>query len=114
MDVYDRRHHQIIEWLRLEWPYQRSKFSEQSEQDRTSTVAPGQPLDDDAWKQAIDNYYLQGMLIGVDEVRGRQRVAKALATLVAELVFVTEQYGDLPEPGHSSSEDTRKWLGMPK
>lgn len=108
---YDAYHSRVLEWLRLEWPYQTSKFTEESELERTATLKSGTPLKDDAWKQAIDNYYLQAMLIGVDNSKGRQRLAKALATMVAELTFVLAEFGDLPEPGHSSTDDlVEPWL----
>lgn len=73
-------------------------------------IALGQLPPTDLWKEAIDNYYHQGVTVyTLDETRGRQRLAKALATMVAELTFVMDGFGDLPEPGHSSTEDLVEW-----
>lgn len=105
-DAVDQRHYQLIEWLRLEWPYQQSKFKSMGEDEpaRTPEVGLGHAA----------NYRTQALLMGLDSERGRQRLAKAIATEIAVLTYACKDFGDLPEPGHSSSEDTRKWIGMPK
>lgn len=104
----DKRHEELLEWLRLEWPYQRSKFALEQEESNTSALTDMTRMD--AWKGAIDNYYHQAMLLGVQNTKGRQRLAKACATLLAEVVFVTAMLGDLPEPGHSSTDDLVEWI----
>ena len=91
-------HQRLLEWLRLEWPYQQEKFLSmgQAEPARTPEVGLGHAA----------NYRHQGVnVFGLQEIRGRQRLAKAIATEIAVLVYAMEQYGDLPEPGHSSTED---------
>lgn len=101
-DQFDERHAEIMDWLTLEWPYQQSKFREmgESEPARTPEVGLGH----------AQNYRHQGVNVyGLNEVRGRQRLAKAIATEIAVLVYAMEKYGDLPEPGHSSTEDVIEW-----
>lgn len=101
------KHADLLEWFRLEWAYQLEKF------DREHDVAHTRALLDttrpDEWKGYIDNYYQQAMLLGIQNPRGRQRLAKAVATMIAELFQVTEMFGDLPEPGHSSTDDLVEW-----
>lgn len=56
------------------------------------------------------NYIHQGANVFTLETdKGRQRFAKGIATMIAILSHSMVKHGNLPEPGHSSTEDLQEW-----
>lgn len=99
----ENHHKHLLEWLDLEWAYQRTKFPDPA-------TEPAADIDPTVGLGHATNYWHQGInVFGLDTLQGRQRAAKALATEVAVLVFAMQRHGDLPQPGMSSSDGAVEW-----
>jgi hypothetical protein len=90
----------VLLWLRAELLAQRTKFSEEDDL-RHVTEGIGT---ESFWQHQLEMYLHRASVLGLDQLNGRQALAKFVATAAAFLKAVVRVYGDLPEPGHPSGE----------
>jgi hypothetical protein len=86
----------IFGWLVRERNYQLAKFG--TGRDDANTVESG--LSEDGWwTRQLAMYYHRARLLQLDNVRGRQALAKYVATACGLLESAARVHGPLPEPG---------------
>jgi hypothetical protein len=92
--------HAAVDWLSNERCYQLNKFG--IELDDVHTKAGIGP--ETWWWNQLHNYLYRAHVLGLDNVRGRQALAKFVATGMGLLESTVRVYGDLPAPGLTSGE----------
>ena len=103
--------HDLVEWLLIE----RSSYADKKYANGTKTrdefvedVRNGHGLDD-RWLDFALNYVQRARIQGLATERGRQALGKAIATLMHYLETAMVEFGDMPKPDVSSSEDIHVW-----
>lgn len=93
--------YQALVWLDEEWTYVRAKFGGVS--DRANDHLEGEAWVE-WWTRQVVQYFDRARLYGVDTPRGRQAMAKAMATSVAACAAAVRCNGPLPRGGTTSGE----------
>lgn len=60
----------------------------------------------------IANYVKRAEMFGLDTEQGRQALGKSITAAINILEKACEEYGPMPDPGHSSGE-VQPWLSCP-
>lgn len=93
--------YQALVWLDEEWSYVRKKFGDVS--DRTNDhLEPDEWVD--WWSRQVLQYFDRAKAFGVDTPKGRQAIAKAMATTIAACAASARCFGSLPRGGTTSGE----------
>jgi hypothetical protein len=88
-------------WLEEEWAYVTVKFGDVSDR-ANDHLEPDEWID--WWTRQVTQYLDRARLFGVDTLKGRQALAKAMATSVAACSAAVRCYGDLPRGGSPSGQ----------
>lgn len=62
------------------------------------------------WMVFVGGYLKRAELQGLDTLRGRQALGKAIVTMIHALETAVEYCGPMPKPGLSSSADIEEWV----
>lgn len=87
---------QAFVWLVKEHAYQVRKFGTSLDDDHT---ASGALAPDGWWSRQLNNYYHRARILGLENLVGRQALAKYVATACGLLESVIRVHGELPPPG---------------
>jgi hypothetical protein len=68
--------------------------------------------EDGKWMGFLGNYIRRAQLFGIDTLQGRQALGKAIATAMHCLETSVMVYGDMPQPGMSSSDGVKEWVNI--
>lgn len=96
----------VREWLKGERAYTLDKFG--LETDNQHVHEWDYRDEEDWWNQQFDNYYTRAGVLTLENMNGRQALAKFVATAVGMLEATVRMYGPLPEPGVTSGENLDK------
>lgn len=90
-------------WLLEEWEYVEAKFGDVSDRANDGLLMAGDE-GVEWWARQVGQYYDRAKLFGVNTPRGRQAMAKAMATAIAACAAAVRVHGDLPIGGTPSGE----------
>lgn len=92
---------QVFVWLARERNYQLKKFGVELDDEHTMQFGLAA---DGWWSRQLESYYHRARVLGIDQMNGRQALAKYVATACGLLESVVRVYGRLPAPGVPSGE----------
>lgn len=113
--VVEARAH-VRAWVDLE----RGKYADNQQDGKFKDGTIGGELRDTLIENAnwtdllafVANYTKRAEMFGLDTEQGRQALGKVLTSATNILEKACEQYGPMPDPGHSSGE-VQPWLSCP-
>lgn len=107
LETTEDEHYRVLVWFDEEWHYVRKKYG---------AVVASQwdhlPEEEflEHWNTQVQQYIDRAKLFGIEDIRGRQALAKAATTCMAFAASSVRLHGDLPLGGTASGTATPRGM----